>query len=70
MSTLTEYTHSHLFTIRIWPESLDEGEREWRGQVRHVISGETYYFREWPMLVSLLVKMLPEDDNPGWTASR
>lgn len=70
MITLREHTHSHLFTIRIWPESLGGGEREWRGQVRHVLSGETYYFREWPALVSLLMEMLPEDDSPGYTASR
>ena len=51
--------HSHLFTVRLWMEDLGDGRAEWRGQVQHVLSGETHYFREWPTLLALLRAMLP-----------
>jgi hypothetical protein len=54
---------SHLFTVRVWQEGLGGGRAEWRGQVRHVASGETSYFRDWPTLVSLLIKMLSRQEN-------
>jgi len=38
--------HSHLFTVRLWLEELGDGRAEWRGQVQHVLSGETHYFRD------------------------
>jgi len=50
--------HSHLFTVRLWMENLGDGRAEWRGQVQHVLSGETHYFREWPTLLALLQAML------------
>lgn len=37
---------SHLFTVRLWPEPAAGGETKWRGQVTHVLSGETRYFME------------------------
>jgi hypothetical protein len=39
---------------------LGDGQAEWRGQVRHLISGETRYFREWGVLVEFLQVMLPQ----------
>lgn len=50
---------SHLFTVRLWLENLGDGRAEWRGQVQHVLSGETHYFREWETLIALLRAMLP-----------
>jgi len=50
---------SHLFTVRLWLEDLGDGRAEWRGQVQHVLSGETHYFREWEALLALLQGMLP-----------
>jgi hypothetical protein len=50
---------SHLFTLRVWLEDLGDGRAEWRGQVQHVLSGETHYFRQWETLVALLLAMLP-----------
>jgi hypothetical protein len=50
---------SHLFTVRLWLEDLGDGRAEWRGQVQHVLSGETHYFREWPTLLALLRAILP-----------
>ncbi len=49
-----------LFSIRLWPEALGDGQAEWRGQVRHLPSGETRYFREWPALIAFLQDVLPE----------
>jgi hypothetical protein len=45
---------SQLFTLRVWAEPLDHGQTELRVQVRHVLSGETRYFREWPTLLKYL----------------
>jgi len=41
------FHHSHLFTVRMWRETLDEGRTEWRLRVQHVLSGERRYFRDW-----------------------
>jgi len=49
---------SHLFTVRLWLADLGEGRTEWRGQVRHVLSGEVRYFRNWPTLIAVLREML------------
>ena len=51
---------SILFTVRVWPHMGDEGPMSWRGQVRCVTSGDTSYFREWPVLVDLMKKILAE----------
>ncbi|MFN8493473.1 MAG: hypothetical protein U0350_38090 [Caldilineaceae bacterium] len=54
------YLHppTHLFTVRLWMEEFGHGEGEVRIQVKHVLSGETHYFREWePLITYLLVKM-------------
>ena len=65
----TGQQHSQLFTVRLWTEELGDGRREWRGQVRHVTSGETRYFREWPTLIAWLVAMLPDpESHPGVNA--
>ncbi len=58
-----ELCRSHLFTVRLWQERLGGGRVEWRGQVRHVTSGETSYFRDWPTLVSLLLEMLSRQED-------
>ena len=55
-----EHHRSQLFTLRLWPEALADGQVEWRGQVRHLPSGETRYFREWPVLMAFVQTMLPE----------
>lgn len=53
------YHPSHLFTVRVWPEEVDTGQVEWRGQVEHVLSGEIRYFRDWRTLIDHLLVMLP-----------
>lgn len=51
---------SHLFTVRLRNEELGAGQREWRGKVQHVHSGEAIYFREWPALVNGIINMLSD----------
>ena len=53
---------SQLFMVRVWLEDLGHGESEWRWQVKHVLSGEMRYFREWSALVMYLNAMLPKAD--------
>lgn len=57
---------THLFTIRLWVEPLDDDQGEVRMQAQHVLSGETLYFREWKPLISyLLTKMQEVERNIG-----
>jgi hypothetical protein len=48
------HERTHLFTVRLWAESLGDNHFEWRGQARHVLSGRVCTFREWPSLVAFL----------------
>lgn len=50
---------SHLFTLRVWLEALGDGQSEWRGEIKYVPSGETYYFRRWDQLREMLRRCLP-----------
>jgi hypothetical protein len=54
---------SHLFTIRLWTESLGDGQVERRGRVYYVLSGERRSFRDWSTLVSYLEAKLQELDG-------
>ena len=58
----TSSADSHLFTVRLWPEAVDDDLVEWRGKVDHVATGEGYYFRDWSRLIVCLDKML----RPGF----
>jgi hypothetical protein len=55
------YQPSHSFSVRLWPEEMDNGQIEWRGQVQHVLSGEVQYFRDWSTLIGYLLTMLPNE---------
>jgi hypothetical protein len=57
--------HSQLFTVRLWVETLGDGQTEWRGQVQHVVSREKQYFRDWSSLLAFLQAKLQEleDDH-------
>jgi hypothetical protein len=57
---------SHLFTVRAWWEETDEHQREVRMQVRHVLTGETRYFRDAQALLAYFTAKLdtpPADDG-------
>ena len=61
---------SHLFTVRLWKEELGDGQFEWRGETRHVISGARYFFRDWAKLIESLVARLEElEDETNITKS-
>ena len=65
---MTIYTEpsSHLFTMRLWIESVGGGKREVRYQVKHILSGETRYFRDWYALATfLLEKSIVEKSESG-----
>ena len=70
MDSVRQRHQSQLFTLRLWAEDLGDGQAEWRGQVQHVISGETRYFREWPALIAWLVAMLPPTQFQPTTGNR
>ena len=55
-----DYPLSHLFTVRLWPEALGDGQVEWRGKVEYIVSGERRYFRDWSTLINFLQTVLPE----------
>ena len=48
-------SQSQLYTIRLWPEDLGNGQREIRVEVHHVLSGEVRYFRHGRALLEYLV---------------
>ena len=50
--------HSSLFTMRLWRQVSGEQPGEVRIQVRHVLSGETRYFRNWAQLEDYLEQKL------------
>jgi hypothetical protein len=54
-----QHPHAHLFTLRVWEETLGEGEAEWRGRVQELSSGETAFFRGWSGLIATLTRLLP-----------
>ena len=58
------HRQSDLFTLRIWVEALEDNQREWRGQVEHVISGDTQYFRHWSTLIAFLKKSRSGSSDP------
>jgi hypothetical protein len=49
---------SHLFTLRLWPEDLGNGQIDWRGKVQHMNSGEAHYFRDWATLEAFVEGLL------------
>ena len=58
MSTRTRETRSHLFTLRVWPEDVEDGSTEWRGRIQHTASSETVYFRDWESMLAFLKNTL------------
>lgn len=54
MTEKRERTHSQMFTLRVWLEDVGNGRSEIRGTLKHVLTGETGHFRDWPTLTTLL----------------
>lgn len=55
-----EVGYSYLFTVRLWREGRCDGDSELRGEVRHVLTGEVRYFREWDALSTYLMNKVKE----------
>ena len=56
------WIRSQSFTVRIWYELIDADQWEVRVQAKHILTGETRYFREWALLAAYLTSKL---DLPG-----
>lgn len=60
------HPRTHLFTVRLWVEPLGDDQGEVRMQARHLLSGETRYFRTWAEVVAfLLAKLQALTDEKG-----
>lgn len=61
---------SQLFLARVWKEPRGPGGNAIRVQIRHVLSGETRYFRRWRDVVAFVMQRLeavdfePPGENP------
>ena len=62
--TTTSSPRPQLFTVRVWREDRGDGQSEWRGQVQHLLSGETRYFRDWQTLVAFIVEKAAAHSGP------
>jgi hypothetical protein len=58
-----EQVKSQLFILRVWEENLGDSRSEIRGQLKHILSGETEYFREWSNLLALLQQRLKDGEK-------
>ena len=54
---------SHLFLVRLWAESDNDGDVVWCGKVQHVTKGKANQFRDWSTLIDLLMAMLPSAER-------
>ncbi len=49
---------------------MGDGQFEWRGETKHVLSGARYFFRDWAKLIETLVAKLDElEDEANITKS-
>jgi len=55
---------SQLFLARIWREDRRGEANPVRVQIRHVLSGETRYFRRWRDVVRFVMERM-EEESPG-----
>lgn len=54
---------SHLFTLRLWKESLGKGQAELRFQVQHVLTGENRIFRDGLQMLAYLRAKTEESEG-------
>ena len=60
MSETGVRTFTQMFTLHLWQEDMGNGRCEIRGQVKHVLSKETIYFRDWSSLLAFLQQKVSE----------
>ena len=58
-----ESDRSQLFVIRMWTEQAEGQPLEYRGRIRHALSGETRHFRDWSTMVTFLVDQMEQWDE-------
>jgi hypothetical protein len=51
---------SHLFTIRVWVESVDQETKKVRIHVKHVLSGANRTFLQWSEAIEFIETQLLE----------
>jgi len=56
--------HSQLFTVRLWRDPGQPGGRGPIMQVKHVLSGETRYFRAWQPLIDYMRNKVDSPQRP------
>ena len=61
------WSHSQLFTVRLWRDAEQTDESALYMQVRHVLTGETRYFSAWPSLIDYLLSKLDPLQPPKET---
>jgi hypothetical protein len=59
MNTAQRNSQSHHYTVRLWLEDVGDDCWEWRGMVKHLVTGEERYFRDWSTLRNRMLDMLP-----------
>jgi hypothetical protein len=57
----------HLFVLYVWQEPVDEQQKEWRGRIVYVDSGEVYFFRDPATLYQVLLQMMPGEQREDKT---
>lgn len=60
-----ERYRSHLFTLRLWIETLDGQHAELRGVALHVRTGARLTIRDWLALQAFLVEHVSGDGEPA-----
>ena len=63
MTNHLHYRPTHLFTMRLWIEQSSQFQKEVRGRVQHVLSGDVDYFRSWAELTAFLDAKVQELEN-------
>jgi hypothetical protein len=56
-------SHSQLFTLRVWYGEQSPGARELRVQIRHVLTGDTHYFRDWAAIHTYIATKFDASDR-------
>ena len=54
---------SQFFTLRVWCEEVGNGRIEFRGTLKHVLSGKTTHFRDWQNLIALIEAAWADSDE-------
>ena len=63
MKDVSRSPPTNLFTLRLWQEPLGDNRSEWRGEVKHLFTGEVRYFRHWEEISALVPEMLLKDSE-------